>query len=673
MIESNYRKDIDGLRAISVLGVIGFHLFPNMFNGGFIGVDIFFVISGFVIAKTIQNSFENHDFNFLNFYKRRILRLYPCLVVVLITCLITGWYLLLSSEYLLLSKHVLGGLSYTTNIMLLKEAGYFDVSNDFKPLMHLWSLGIEGQFYLLWPFIFFFLLKNRQYLNVSILLILTISFWFNVTYLKNNEVNIFFSPIGRIWEFMFGVIVSVNNVKLYYFFNGEKNKILRNILALTALIAITITIFQFNEVRNYPGWYALIPVVSAALLITTGESPVNKNILSIRPLVFLGLISYPLYMWHWPIISFMNFYYDGKLSLLNSIVYIIFIIIISSVTYFYLEKRVSKSKKNVINLFFYSGLLLAVISSVIIFKNGFESRKINQIYRNYVESLNRTEKLNCIDILNAYKLREDWYCDLGKKDYPTRLFAFGDSHAISMLPALEKFAEEYKVHIIFSSAAGCPPLLGIQSMRGALIEKYNCKLLNNKIFETIKSQKIPNVLLIGRWIYYNGVLSRPNEWQEITRNESVKLSKSNNKESFDWGIRNTVNEFKDIGVNVIVLLDNPQQECNPLRLLRKSLTPGKKPEELDLEINQCSSTVEYHQKMQYEVNKIILSSNSKVIDISKFLCDVKLCPIIENSKFLYSDENHLSKIGAEKIYPGFKLELLNSIELNGSTIKNSTN
>ena len=242
-----------------------------------------------------------------------------------------------------------------------------------------------------------------------------------------------------------------------------------------------------------------------------------------------------------------------------------------------------------------------------------------------------------------------------------------------MLPALEKFAEEYKVHIIFSSAAGCPPLLGIQSMRGALNEKHNCKLLNNKIFETIKSHKIPNVLLIGRWIYYNGVLSRPNEWQEITRNETVKLSKSNNKESFDWGIRNTVKEFKDIGVNVIVLLDNPQQECSPFRLLRKSLTPGRKSEEIDLEINRCSSTVEYHQKMQYEVNEIILSSNSKVIDISKFLCTIKSCPIIENSKFLYSDENHLSKAGAEKIYPGFKLELLNIMQLDEDAIKNSTN
>ena len=199
-------------------------------------------------------------------------------------------------------------------------------------------------------------------------------------------------------------------------------------------------------------------------------------------------------------------------------------------------------------------------------------------------------------------------------------------------------------------------------MRGAFIEKHNCRLLNNKIYDAVKSLKIPNVLLIGRWVYYNGVLSRPNEWQEITRNEDAKLSISNNKDSFIWSILYTEKKFREIGVNVIFLLDNPQQECSPAKLLRKSLMPDKKMQDIELEINQCSSTIEYHKKMQYEVNKIILSSDGKTIDISKFLCDTQLCPIVYKSKFLYSDENHLSKAGAEKIYPDFKLKLLDAIQ-----------
>ena len=661
MLIKGYRRDIDGLRAISVLGVIGFHLFPSIFKGGFIGVDIFFVISGFVIARNIQNSVENRTFNFLNFYQRRIIRLYPCLIIVLILCCITGYFFLLPSEYILLSKHIIGGLTYTTNIMLLREASYFDVSNEFKPLMHLWSLGIEGQFYLLWPVIFCFLLKYRKYLNTTIYLILAFSFLFNIFYIKNNEVLVFFSLFSRAWEFMVGAIISVNIVKIKNIVWRRKYKLLINILSLAALMTLILAIFYFNEVKRYPGWYALIPVISASVLIAFGETLVNKYILSIKFLVDIGLISYPLYLWHWPIISFMNLYQIEKISFLSMLCFLAVLLLISAGTYLYIEKT-SITKNNMMRILCISGLMLVLTSLLIIFNKGIESRKIHQDYKIYAESLNRTEKINCIDINEAYKLTENWYCDLGNKDYPTRLVAFGDSHALSMLPALEKFAEDYKIHIIFSSSSGCPPLLGIQSMRGAFIEKHYCRLLNNKIYDAVKSLKIPNVLLIGRWVYYNGVLSRPNEWQEITRNEDAKLSISNNKDSFIWSILYTEKKFREIGVNVIFLLDNPQQECSPAKLLRKSLMPDKKMQDIELEINQCSSTIEYHKKMQYEVNKIILSSDGKTIDISKFLCDTQLCPIVYKSKFLYSDENHLSKAGAEKIYPDFKLKLLDAIQ-----------
>lgn len=203
-----YRPDIDGLRAIAVLSVVIFHAFPNLLKGGFIGVDIFFVISGFLISTIILNGLEKDSFSFVEFYSRRIKRIFPALLLVLIASFVLGWFVLLADEYKQLGKHIAGGAGFVSNFVLWKESGYFDNTSETKPLLHLWSLGIEEQFYIVWPLLLWFVWKQRLNPLTITLIVMLSSFILNISTVQSDAVAAFYSPQTRFWELLTGSILA---------------------------------------------------------------------------------------------------------------------------------------------------------------------------------------------------------------------------------------------------------------------------------------------------------------------------------------------------------------------------------------------------------------------------------------------------------------------------------
>jgi len=195
---SNYRADIDGLRAIAVLSVLGFHAFPSLFPGGFVGVDVFFVISGYLITRILRDELQSGGIRIGDFYARRIVRIFPALLVVLLACLLTGWYTLLAAEYQQLGKHIFAGAAFVSNLALWQEAGYFDVLSDKKPLLHLWSLGIEEQFYIAWPVVLW-LLSKRRFLPEWVLGLALVSLAFSSFQVVHDRTQAFYSPLSRAW------------------------------------------------------------------------------------------------------------------------------------------------------------------------------------------------------------------------------------------------------------------------------------------------------------------------------------------------------------------------------------------------------------------------------------------------------------------------------------------
>ncbi|MEI7824499.1 MAG: acyltransferase [Chlorobiaceae bacterium] len=221
----NYRPDIDGLRAVAVLAVVGFHAFPSWLMGGFVGVDVFFVISGYLISTIIFNNLDKGTFSFSEFYARRIMRIFPALILVLFACLAFGWFALLSDEFNQLGKHIAAGTGFVSNLVLWRESGYFDNSSGTKPLLHLWSLGIEEQFYIVWPLVLWFAWKRKFNLLTITVLVTIFSFLLNIKGIKQDAVATFYSPQTRFWELLCGSLLAWFTIYKKGVFDDLKNKI----------------------------------------------------------------------------------------------------------------------------------------------------------------------------------------------------------------------------------------------------------------------------------------------------------------------------------------------------------------------------------------------------------------------------------------------------------------
>ena len=351
-----------------MLAVIGFHAFPELIPGGFIGVDVFFVISGFLISTILFENLAAQSFSFLDFYSRRIRRIFPALILVLVSCYLVGWFVLLPDEYSQLGKHMAGGAGFIQNWLLWGESGYFDNVAETKPLLHLWSLGIEEQFYIIWPILLW--LAYRLRLNLLTLTILTglISFALNIhgISVKQDLVATFYSPQTRFWELAIGAVLAYlllyPSPRWQSSWEAGKRMLCRvvwadpqspntdaaNLFSYLGLTLIVLGAALINKTSAFPGWWALLPTVGALLLLAAGpHAHLNRIILSNRLIVAIGLISYPLYLWHWAILSFLRIlagetplWWQRALGLLIAVA-------LSYLTYRFIEKpiRFGKSPK----------------------------------------------------------------------------------------------------------------------------------------------------------------------------------------------------------------------------------------------------------------------------------------------------------------------------------------
>src|SRR5215467_2661803 len=279
----SYRPDIDGLRAIAVLAVVVYHAFPSLAQGGFVGVDIFFVISGYLISTIIVKGLEQGKFSFADFYARRVKRIFPALILVLAVCLIFGWFALLSDEYQRLGKHVAGGAAFISNLILWKEDSYFDVSGELKPLLHLWSLGIEEQFYILWPSVLFIAYWLRLNILGFTVVLALVSFAFNVFRIKNYPVGTFYLMPMRLFELQIGAILACVTLRskesvaggsaFLEVFKGKGWT--EDLKAWVGACLIAIAIYGLNKETLFPGYWALLPTIGGFLLISSPEAWLN--------------------------------------------------------------------------------------------------------------------------------------------------------------------------------------------------------------------------------------------------------------------------------------------------------------------------------------------------------------------------------------------------------------
>lgn len=371
----DYRPDIDGLRAVAVLSVVVYHAYPSLLLGGFTGVDVFFVISGYLISTIIFQNADRGSFRFATFYARRIRRIFPALLLVLSTLLIFGWFGLLAPDYAQMGKHVLSGATFVSNLTLWGEAGYFDSRSEFKPLLHLWSLGVEEQFYILWPLVCWFLYSRRRLFAAGVALLVVLSFTANIhdSYMDNSAA--FYSPVSRFWELLAG-----GGLAWWQHHAPSSNRLSprwRDGLSLLGAGLLASAFLVISPDRPFPGWWALLPVAGTMLVILSGSGAwFNRTVLSNRAAVWFGLISYPLYLWHWPLISIAWIAEGTKPTIAVRACAVVVAIALAWLTWRYLERPIRRGQgRHLVKLLLGLNLLVALTGAVIWHRNGVETRQ----------------------------------------------------------------------------------------------------------------------------------------------------------------------------------------------------------------------------------------------------------------------------------------------------------
>jgi peptidoglycan/LPS O-acetylase OafA/YrhL len=489
--EIPYRPDVDGLRAVAVLSVIGFHAFPKSIAGGFIGVDVFFVISGYLISSLILSGLKNGSFSFLDFYARRARRIFPALTVVLMVVWGLGWLALDPTQFAALGKHIVAGAAFAANIVTYFEVGYFDVPASTKPLLHLWSLGVEEQFYLIFPILIFLVWRHRS-ATLILSVIAVASFALNVVTVRYSPSFAFFLPLTRFWEFLAGTLLAYDSVKFGWTARFEANARRDNAASAIGMLMILVGIFIISA-EGYPGWWALLPVIGTALMIWAGQHAwINRKILANQKLVYIGLISYPLYLWHWPLLV-IGKTIVADYSPLNhhvrttTIVAVALSFVLSWLTYEYFERPI-RTRRFSIGIRWVAGACaaslaaVALIAIVTLQNGGLLGRYPNEIRALLTATL-------------------DWPTPDGKKNATGPLVvAYGDSNAQHLLPGFTLLQNERTFRVKLMQWVHCPPLDDVKSS-----EVENCRkqlIATEEEFAQLK----PDIVVIGAlWSRYKHI------------------------------------------------------------------------------------------------------------------------------------------------------------------------
>ena len=519
---TKYRADIDGLRAIAVLSVVGFHAFPEWVTGGFIGVDIFFVISGYLITTILLEGLARGKFSIPDFYVRRVNRIFPALLTVMIASYAFGWLTLFPDEFQQLGKHIAGGSAFISNLVLWNESGYFDTSAEIKPFLHLWSLGIEEQYYIFWPVIMWAAWKKQLNLLAIAVLLLGASFALNMEYIKEDPTFTFYMPQTRCWELLIGsVLAYLSLYKISAFDKAfaatdrflaaithkpvpvESGQTLRNALSFIGLGLIAYGLATITKDDQFPGWRAIFPTVGTALIIAAGSrSWLNRSLLSNKLMVWVGLISFPLYLWHWPLLTFARIIQSDVPSQEIRMAAVFSAFILAWLTYRLLERPLRSNQSK-----FKTPILVILMASIggvgfATFNLGglpdreavksaeeFNSQFVGPIWK-------FTKNDTCI---NRYQFKEAesygwWFCITNRDEKPT-LLLLGNSYANHLYPGL---AAENKINNqTILSIGACSPNQGIPSDENTATtispcsgyRAYHQKLLINSIIEKDKTIK----------------------------------------------------------------------------------------------------------------------------------------------------------------------------------------
>lgn len=653
---SSYRPDIDGLRAIAILSVIVFHAFPHRIKGGFVGVDIFFVISGYLITHILVQHQADRRFLFGEFYLRRVRRIFPALLTMLLGVLGAGLFLLFSYEYAQLGKHTLAGALFASNFVLWSESGYFDSASDLKLLLHLWSLAVEEQFYILWPLLIWMAYKLKIHALTVASTVALASFGLNLYWVHQDATATFYFPFTRFWELLAGACLTCLERRPSAGSAAVERSLRRgwidvaNVFATLGLVLMLSAIFGLNKNKSFPGWWALLPVLGTMLLIHAGAGAfINRRLLGHRFMVGVGLISYPLYLWHWPLLAFVRILHLERPSSRVLLAALGLSLILAWLTYRLIELPI-RSRRHDRRIPIYLLLMLmgvGIYGAIAYYSAGFASLHDPQQVKNAKAFAWDDSMLAQAACVSKYAQLNPHFCLIDDPNQAPTVALLGDSHANHYFPGLSHYYHAKGDNLLMLGESACAPWMDVESHKPG--DKDKCRRFMNAIFDfAIRDSNIHTVIVSGRGpLYVNGHGYGRTDTKDIQIRYTPKPQMTDDAAIFTAAMAATLNRLLAAHKQVIFIIDDPELGFDPKSCLDlrpyNPFHPGiKSPCAIDRRSYDQRSA--RYRKVVREVLEQL--PQVQVFDPTKYLCDDQHCWAIRAGEILYRDDDHFSYLGS---------------------------
>ena len=627
-----YRADVDGLRAVAVLAVLFYHADLGC-HGGYVGVDVFFCISGFLITGLILKDLDAGQFQIVKFWERRIRRILPPLVVVILATLIAGWFLLLPHAYVKLGQSVCAQALLSSNIYFWQGylSEYFDLS-EVKPLLHTWSLAVEEQYYLFFPFLLLALRRFSRSLLVTVILVLGgLSFALSVYYSYQHPSANFYLLPTRAWELLIGAFLAAIPAHLH-----ASRRWVAESLSWGGVLAILCAVFCYDSETRFPGVTAILPCFGTALIIwANGHTlTVTGKILALRPVVFVGLISYSLYLWHWPILVLAGYLAIEPMAPSQRMLLLLASLVLAVLSWRFVEtpfrRRVIFKNRAQIFAFFCSSTALLLLSGLALHKLQGVPSRLPAAALLFADG-QRNMPFN-FDISLKQALAGDFVeFGSGDKHLPIDLMVWGDSHAMAVMPVLEVLCKEHSIRGVAATHTATPPLVGYLATNKFSMTKESIAY-NSAVIEFIRKEHISNILLVTRWDQY--------------------IDFDNGTARLRNGILATIRALQGTGTKIWIMRDVPVPRWNVPDVLASTIWHGGDLGNVGLP-NATYSKEYQRQSPLFEGLSTDFSGVTILDPTETFMTPNKGCRVENDGMALYWDGSHLTVAGAMLLRPLF--------------------
>ncbi|MGK3115782.1 acyltransferase family protein [Candidatus Pantoea formicae] len=639
-IPHRYRADIDGLRAVAILLVVLFHSGVTSLQGGFIGVDLFFVISGFLIGGIISKEIAEKRFSFYQFYLRRIRRIAPALFFMMAILLALGFILLSPLEFSQLAKYSVAVFISVPNMLLLKSGDYFSTDSDLNPLLMTWSLGIEEQFYIVLPFILLLAVRLRQSMVSVVLTISLISFAACIWLTSVDSTQAFYLLPTRAWELGAGVLLALWRPQPV---TGRAASLM-NLLGWLLILASSVLISSDDR---FPGWVAIIPVLAGCLMIGA-RSELNQLLLENPLMRFIGKISYSWYLWHWPLLSLARICSDNPLTVWQGLMISTLALGIAWISWRFVEQpfRQTRAGTRWVIPGYCASSLLAAGAMVLLWQTGGMKSRVSELVVNADSWKISAQRNPCLLSYGANLPSRDTECQPNTSRPGIALI--GDSHAAALRASVSGYALRQDKPLYQLTKASCPFLIGATRVVNQVPNHaQQCITFNQKVLQMVMSDKIDEVVISAYWA--SGMSLLPGAgYREIGHPEKSNL------EALQAGMDRVIAQLKQAGKKVTVIEDAPSVDVDPLRYSNNRNIPVRR--ELSAWLGEwkspplLSERTKLFQFPEEAVEKLLQAYKQqgvRVLSLKENLCNAQGCMITSGGLPLYYDNNHLSPAGGD--------------------------